>query len=52
MKFYLNGKEITKEEAMKLITPKQLEEAMEGFEEDPYTEESYMVAGGYLVIEF
>ena len=52
MKFYLNGKPITKKEAMKLITAKQLEEAREAFEIDPLEEQSWFVGKGILVVEF
>lgn len=52
MKFYLKGKEISGNEAMKLITERQLEEAMMAHCDDPNEEQSYMTKQGTLVIEF
>lgn len=52
MKFYLNGKKITKKEAMTYITPVQLAEAERAHEEDPFEEQSWWVGKGMLVIEF
>ena len=52
MKFYLNGKKITKKEAMTYITPAQLADAKQAHEEDPWEEQSFWVGKGMLVIEF
>lgn len=52
MKFYINGKKITKAEALTLITERQLAEAKQAHIEDPYEEQSYMTSRGILVIEF
>lgn len=52
MRFYLNGKKITKQEAMTLITEGQLKEARKAHSMDPYEEQSYMTKKGILVIEF
>lgn len=58
MKFYLISyknnatKEITKDEALKLINIKQLETAQKNHLADPYEEQSYMTKDGFLVIDF
>lgn len=52
MKYYLKGKEIPADEAMKLITERQLEEAMMAHYNDPEEEQSYMTKQGTLVIDF
>lgn len=52
MNFFLDGKKITKEEAMKFITPAQLAEAKQAHEEDPWEEIAFWVGKGMLVIEF
>lgn len=52
MKFYLNGKKITKTEALKYITEKQIAEARQAFEIDPLEEQSWWIGKGTLVIEF
>lgn len=52
MKFYLNGKKITKKEAMTFISKEQLAEAKQAHNEDPYEEIAFWVGKGMLVIEF
>jgi hypothetical protein len=54
--FYLNSKKVTKKAAAELAGKERFErmikEAKEDFMNDPWTELSYMVAGGILTIEF
>lgn len=56
MKFFLNGKKITKQEATTKAGSTRFEsiikEAKETHADDPYTEISYMVSSGFLSIEF
>ena len=52
MKFYLDNKKITKKEALKYITEKQLAEARQAFEIDPLEEQSWWVGKGILRVEF
>ena len=56
MKFYLNGKKISRKEAQELAGAarfgRMVEEAREAHSEDPNEEIDYMVRGGTLTIEF
>jgi len=52
MKFYLNYVKITKEEATKLISAKQLREAKQCYIEEPELEIAVMISKGLLAIEF
>lgn len=56
MKFYLNGKKISRKSAQELAGTERfgriLQEAKEAYREDPGEEIAYMVGGGILVIEF
>ena len=52
MKFSINGKKITKKEAVTLISKEQLEEAKEAFYEDPNEEIAFMTTKGIIVIDF
>ena len=56
MKFYLNGKKISRKEAQELAGAghfsRMVEEAREAHSEDPNEEVDYMVRGGTLTIEF
>ena len=55
MKFYLNGKKISRKEAQELAGTERfgrmVEEAREAQSEDPNEEIDYMVRGGTLTIE-
>ena len=56
MKFYLNGKKISRKEAQELAGAgrfgRMVEEAREAHSEDPNEENDFMVRGGTLTIEF
>jgi len=56
MKFYMNGKKISRKEAQELAGAgrfsSMVEEAREAHSEDPNEEIDYMVRGGTLTIEF
>jgi len=56
MKFYLNGKKISRKEAQELAGTERfsrmVEEAREAHSDDPNEEIDYMVRGGTLTIEF
>ena len=56
MKFYLNGKKISRKEAQERAGAERfgrmLGEAHEAHSEDPNEEISFMVRGGTLTIEF
>ena len=56
MKFYLNGKKISRKEARELAGAgrfdRMVEEAREAHSEDPNEEIDYMVRGRTLTIEF
>ena len=56
MKFYLNGKKISRKEVQELAGAERFErmaeEAREAHSEDPNEEIDYMVHGGTLTIEF
>ena len=55
MKFYLNGKKISRKEAQKLAGTERfsrmVEEAQEAHSEEPNEEIDYIVRGGTLTIE-
>ena len=56
MKLYLNGKKISRKQALELAGAgcfgRMVEEAREAHSEDPNEEIAYMVRGGTLTIEF
>lgn len=55
MKFYLNGKQITKAAAKEQAGTRFesiIKESKETHADDPYIDNSYMVSGGFLSIEF
>ena len=56
MKFYLNGKKISRKEAQELAGTERfsrmVEEAREAHSEDPNEEIDYMIRGGTLTIVF
>lgn len=57
MRFYFysksgTNKELTEQEARKLLSERQIKEGLEAKQDDPDEEVSYMAPGGTIVIDF